>query len=111
MGLKELQDQGKVVLPFLPQGATNNAHMFYMVCRNVKERDGLIAYLKKLGINAVFHYLSLHKSAFYSDKHDGRTLEYSDMYSECLIRLPMYYELSLDECQYIIKAIRDFKFD
>ena len=111
MGLKELEDQGKVGLPYLPQGATNNAHMFYMVCRNEKERDGLIAHLKNLGINAVFHYLSLHKSAFYSDKHDGRTLENSDMYSECLIRLPMYYELSLEECQYIIKAIRDFKFE
>ncbi len=50
-------------------------------------------------------------SRVYSDKHDGRTLENSDRYSECLIRLPMYYELSLDECQYIIKAILDFKFD
>ena len=111
MGLKELEDQGKVSLPYLPQGSTNNAHMFYMVCHNEKERDGLIAHLKNLGINAVFHYLSLHKSAFYSDKHDGRTLENSDRYSECLIRLPMFYELSLEECQYIIKAIRDFKFD
>lgn len=111
MGLKELEDQGKVGLPYLPPGATNNGHMFYMVCRTGKERDGLIAYLKKLGITAVFHYLSLHKSAFYSDKHDGRTLENSDRYSDCLLRLPMYYELSLEECQYIINAIRDFKFD
>jgi dTDP-4-amino-4,6-dideoxygalactose transaminase len=111
MGLKELEDQGKVGLPYLPPGATNNAHMFYMVCRNGKERDGLIAYLKGLGITAVFHYLSLHKSAFYADKHDGRTLENSDRYSECLLRLPMYYELSLEDCQYIISAIRDFKFE
>ena len=111
MGLKELEDQGKVGLPYLPPGATNNGHMFYMVCRTGKERDGLIAYLKKLGITAVFHYLSLHKSAFYSDKHDGRTLENSDRYSDCLLRLPMYYELSLEECQYIINAIRDFKFE
>ncbi len=111
MGLKELEDQGKVSLPYLPQGATNNAHMFYMVCRTGKERDELIAHLKKLGIAAVFHYLSLHKSAFYADKHDGRPLENSDRYSECLVRLPMYYELSLEECQYIINAIRDFKFE
>jgi len=111
MGLKELEDQGKVGLPYLPQESTNNAHMFYMVCRNGKERDGLIAYLKERGITAVFHYLSLHKSAFYADKHDGRTLENSDRYSDCLIRLPMYYELSLEECQYIIKTIREFKFE
>ena len=111
MGLKALEDQEKVSLPYLPQGATNNAHMFYMICRTGKERDELIAYLKKLGITAVFHYLSLHKSAFYADKHDGRVLENSDRYSECLVRLPMFYELSLEECQYIINAILDFKFE
>ena len=93
MGLKELEDQGKVGLPYLPQGATNNAHMFYMVCRSGKERDGLIAHLKERGITAVFHYLSLHKSDFYADKHDGRTLENSDRYSDCLLRLPMYLSL------------------
>lgn len=111
MGLKELEDQGKVGLPYIPQGATNNAHMFYMVCRSGKERDGLIAHLKERGITAVFHYLSLHKSAFYADKHDGRTLENSDRYSDCLLRLPMYYELSLEECQFIIQAIREYKFE
>jgi dTDP-4-amino-4,6-dideoxygalactose transaminase len=111
MGLKALEDQGKVSLPYLPQGATNNAHMFYMVCRTGKERDALIDHLKKLGITAVFHYLSLHKSAFYADRHDGRVLENSDRYSECLVRLPMFYELSLEECQYIINAILDFKFE
>ncbi len=111
MGLKDLGDMGLVTLPWLPKEATNNGHMFYLVCRNGKERDRLIAHLKSLGINAVFHYLSLHKSAFYADKHDGRTLENSDRYTECLLRLPMYYELSLDQCQYIINAIHDFKFD
>ena len=111
MGLKELEDQGKVTLPYLPQGSTNNAHMFYMVCRTGEERDRLIAHLRKLGITAVFHYLSLHKSAFYADKHDGRTLENSDRYSDCLVRLPMFYELSQEDCQYIIQAIRDFEFE
>ena len=85
--------------------------MFYIVCRTGDERDRLIAYLKDLGINAVFHYLSLHKSPFYADKHDGRILENSDRYTDCLLRLPMFYELGLDECQFIINAIHDFKFD
>jgi dTDP-4-amino-4,6-dideoxygalactose transaminase len=111
MGLKQLEEQGKVTLPYLPKGTTNNAHMFYLVCRSGEERDRLIAYLRKLGITAVFHYLSLHKSDFYADKHDGRILENSDRYSECLLRLPMYYELSLEECEYIIQSIRDFQFD
>lgn len=110
MGLKELEDQGKVILPYLPPGATNNGHMFYMVCRTGDERNKLIAHLKNLGIAAVFHYQSLHKSNFYADKHDGRTLENSDRYTDCLVRLPMYYELIQEECQYIIQSIRDFDF-
>jgi dTDP-4-amino-4,6-dideoxygalactose transaminase len=111
MGLKNLEDRGLLTLPWLPPEATNNAHMFYVVCRNGKERDNLITHMKSLDITAVFHYLSLHKSAFYEDKHDGRTLEHSDRYTDCLVRLPMYYELSLEQCQYIIDAIHDFKFE
>ena len=111
MGLKVLDDQGLMKLPKLPAEATNNAHMFYLVCRTGDERDRLIAYLKDRGINAVFHYLSLHKSPFYAERHDGRILENSDRYTDCLLRLPMYYELSLDECQFIIDTIHDFKFD
>ena len=71
--------------------------------------QGLI--MENLGINSVFHYQSLHKSGFYADKHDGRILENSDRYTECLLRLPLFYELSLDQCQYIINAIQDFDFD
>ncbi len=111
MELKVLENQGLIKLPKLPAEATNNAHMFYIVCRTGDERDRLITYLKDLGINAVFHYLSLHKSPFYADKHDGRILEHSDRYTDCLLRLPMFYELGLDDCQYIINAIHDFKFD
>jgi dTDP-4-amino-4,6-dideoxygalactose transaminase len=111
MGLKDLEDEGKVSLPILPPGATNNGHMFYMVCRSGPERDKLIAYLRKLGITAVFHYLSLHKSGFYADKHDGRNLPNSDRYADCLVRLPLYYELSMEQCQFIIQSIRDFKFE
>jgi dTDP-4-amino-4,6-dideoxygalactose transaminase len=110
MGLKDLEDEGTVTLPYLPQGSTNNGHMFYMVCRTGQERDKLIAYLRKLGITAVFHYLSLHKSGFYADKHDGRDLPNSDRYADCLVRLPLYYELSMEQCQFIIQSIRDYPF-
>jgi dTDP-4-amino-4,6-dideoxygalactose transaminase len=111
MELKVLEDEGKVRLPYLPQGATNNGHMFYMICRNGKERDKLIAYLKKLGITAVFHYQSLHKSDFYAEKHDGRELPNSDHYADCLLRLPLFYELTMEDCHFIIGAIKDFKFE
>jgi dTDP-4-amino-4,6-dideoxygalactose transaminase len=92
-------------LPKTPGYATNNAHMFYLVCKNIETRDKLIEHLKSNHINAVFHYLSLHKSPFYSDKHDGRNLEFSDMFSDRLLRLPLFYELTPID---VLKSIKNF---
>lgn len=105
--LQSLSNHG-VILPFIPEYATNNGHMFYLVCSDLEQRTLLIEHLKREGIHAVFHYLSLHKSQYYQQKHDGRQLPNSDHYSDCLIRLPMYYELSEENIAYIINCVRDF---
>jgi dTDP-4-amino-4,6-dideoxygalactose transaminase len=97
-----------ILLPFVPEYATNNAHMFYIICRSLSERTGLINYLKQHDVLSVFHYLSLHKSPYYGDKHDGRTLMQSDHYTDCLLRLPMYYELTFDQVDFISRLIRDY---
>ncbi|MGE0567503.1 MAG: dTDP-4-amino-4,6-dideoxygalactose transaminase [Bacteroidia bacterium] len=97
-----------ITLPNIPEYATNNAHMFYILCNNLEERTKLIAYLKERNIMAVFHYLSLHKSEYYKSKHDGRELPNCDNYSDRLLRLPFYYELSNDQVKYISKSITDF---
>jgi dTDP-4-amino-4,6-dideoxygalactose transaminase len=107
-GLKELADQNLISLPGLPDGRTNNAHMFFMVTDNTATRTDLINYLRKESINPVFHYLSLHQSPFYHDKHDGRELANSDKYTECLLRMPFYFDLTLDEVEYITKLIVKF---
>src|ERR1700741_1931668 len=95
-------------LPYISSDATNNAHMYYMVCRDLNERTQLIEYLKSNGIYAVFHYLSLHKSPFYINKHDGRELVNTEFYSRCLLRLPMYYDLTDDEVVKITSCIIEF---
>ena len=107
-GLLPLQNKGYVKLPVIPTYATNNAHMFYVVCRTLEERTDLINYLKGNGIEAVFHYLSLHKSEYYAAKHDGRELPYSDYYSDCLLRLPLFYELKIEEVKQIVHEIHNF---
>lgn len=107
-GLKELDEKNLVKIPKIPNYATNNAHMFYLVCKNIEERSALISHLKENNINAVFHYLSLHKSPFYGDKHDGRELPNCDKYAECLVRLPFYYELTEEEIDKIIQVITKF---
>ena len=95
-----------VRMPFIPHYASNNGHMFYLVCRNVEQRTEIIRKLKDNSIFAVFHYLSLHKSPFYTSKYKGEELHESDLYSDCLIRLPFYFDLSNEEIVQITKIIK-----
>jgi dTDP-4-amino-4,6-dideoxygalactose transaminase len=92
----------KITLPTIPDYATNNAHMFFLTCISLEQRTQLIQKLKDNSILAVFHYLSLHTSPFYSDKHDGRVLTETDRFTDCLIRLPLFYELDVEV---VIKTI------
>ena len=103
--LKSLQDQGFLKLPKTPKYATNNAHMFYLVCKSKNDRKALINYLKNKEIHAVFHYLSLHKSPFYKNKYQGNKLVNSDRYTEALVRLPLFFELNVEKQCKIIKEI------
>lgn len=92
-GLQEWAQDLGIRLATIPEYATNNAHMFYLICHSLQQRIQLLDSLYKNGVHAVFHYQSLHKSPFYLEKHDGRLLPESDSYSDCLVRLPMYFEL------------------
>ncbi|WP_416560453.1 dTDP-4-amino-4,6-dideoxygalactose transaminase [Limnohabitans sp. yimb22184] len=104
-GLKSAVDAAGVFLPEIPVWATNNAHMFYLVTRNIEQRTHLIEHLRSQGVNAVFHYLSLHNSPYYMHKHDGRSLPNSDRYMNCLVRLPLYYEMTNDDIDKVIESV------
>ena len=103
---KPLADKGYFKLPEIPGYATNNAHMFYLVCPSLEERTKLINTLKQNDILAVFHYLSLHSSPYYHEKHDGRVLANCDMFADCLVRLPLFYELSESDLDLIIATVK-----
>jgi len=106
--LSPLQDMKIITLPFIPSYAKHNAHLFYFLCKDHQTQQSIIQYLKSKGILAVFHYLPLHESLFYSKKHDGRSLPNAKRYSDTIIRLPLFYELSEMEQQYIIKHVFHF---
>ncbi len=108
-GLKKFADDHNVKLPFLPSYATNNGQIFYLVCENPAQKTALISYLKNNGVDSAFHYQSLHKSEYYQDKHDDRDLIRSDFYSNCLLRLPIYFELNKSDQDEIIKICNSFK--
>lgn len=108
--LRDLANKGYVRLPEIPDYATNNGHMFYLVCRNLEERTGLIAFLKEKEIGAPFHYLSLHKSEFYEKNYGQyvKELPLCDMYADCLVRMPMFYELELEQVDMICGFIKEY---
>ena len=106
--LKPIADKGYFKLPDLPEYASNNAHMFYLVLPDLEKRTALIKYLKEHDIQSVFHYLSLHSSQYYQDKHDGRELPECDRYADTLMRLPMFYDLEIVQVEMICKTIGDF---
>lgn len=107
--LRSLEKKGLLLLPKTPNYANHNAHIFYILLKNVDMRNELINHLKENGILAVFHYLSLHKSPYYEGKHGEQpSLPVSEYFEECLLRLPLYYKLSREEQDFIIIHIREF---
>lgn len=105
---ENLKNISSVSIPQIPDYATNNAHMFYLIFDNIDDRSHMIKYLKDNGVLSVFHYLSLHKSDYYNDKHDGRNLQNSDNFENTLLRLPMYYDLSESEVDRIVSLIKNY---
>ena len=103
-----LEKEGKAYIQHIPMYANPNSHIFYLICKNFKERAKLITHLHKKGVNAVFHNQSLHKSTYYVDKHDGRNLPNADRYTNCLLRLPLYFELSSEQQSEVVHAIISF---
>ena len=108
-GFGELEKSGKIELPYIPEGCTHNAHMFYIKAKDLQERTALISFLKENGIQAVFHYIPLHSAP--AGKKFGRFHgedKYTTRESERLMRLPMYYGLKDEEVQYIISKVKEF---
>ena len=105
-GLKSWANEQGILLPNVPNFATNNAHMFYLICKNGEQRTSLINYLKDNEIQAVFHYLSLHKSPHYLSNSDEVELLQTDFLSETLVRLPLYVNLDVDK---VIQQIIQFQ--
>lgn len=106
---EKIKQTNAVQLPVIPDYGTNNGHMFYIKLESLEKRSLLINNLKEAGYHSVFHYISLHSSDYYIDKHDGRELKNSDRFTNCLLRLPMFYELSDNNISEIVTIINGFE--
>lgn len=106
--LHPLAQAGFFALPTVPPYAQHNWHIFYLLCRSLEERTALIQHLAAHQVLAVFHYQTLHDSPFYHEQHDGRLLPNATHYANCLVRLPLFFELTPADQQRIIAAIYEF---
>ncbi|MBN1597324.1 MAG: dTDP-4-amino-4,6-dideoxygalactose transaminase [Bacteroidales bacterium] len=107
-GFKKFHCEKYIKLPVIPEYATINGNSFYLICRDRSVRDGLISHLKKYGVMLLSHYLPLHKSEYYSKKHDGRILARSEKYSETIVRFPIYFELKEEQVDDIVNKTHSF---
>lgn len=107
--LKDIEEKGKIELPYIPPECQHNAHMFYVKTGCLEERTQLIQYLNDKDIRAVFHYVPLHSSE--AGKKYGEFVgkdKYTTTESERLVRLPMFYALKDEEIKYVVEIIKEF---
>lgn len=103
------QKRGHFQLPRNQENNEHNGHIFYLVLNSRTERDQLLQYLKERGVIATFHYLGLHQSPYFTQKYGhGEALPNAEKFSDQLLRLPLFYDLTTQEQNYVIQAIADY---
>lgn len=93
-----------VGLPKVSEWASNNAHMYYLLMPSLEVRSAFIDAMKQAGVLTVFHYQPLHLSPYYAARHDGRILSQCMRYSDTLVRLPVFYELTDQQQERVIES-------
>lgn len=106
---KPLEEKGLIELPVIPDYVTHNAHMYYFKCKDLAERTEFIDFMKKADILTVFHYVPLHSApAGIKFGHFSGEDKYTTRESERLVRLPMFYSLTVEDTEYIISKVKEF---
>ncbi|HLP10778.1 MAG TPA: dTDP-4-amino-4,6-dideoxygalactose transaminase [Flavobacteriales bacterium] len=108
-GLRPLHDKGAFYFqPHVEKAIRHNAHICWIVLPTAEEKNKLHAYLKSKEIFTTFHYLALHKSPFGKKYHNKTALPNSEKFETNLLRLPLYFQLSNNEVNYIISEIKNY---
>ena len=96
-------------MPVVPEGCEHNGHMFYIKTRDLAERTELKRFLDESGILAVFHYVPLHSApaGLKFGRFHGED-RYTTVESDRLLRLPMFYQLTEEQTDYIVDKVKEF---
>jgi dTDP-4-amino-4,6-dideoxygalactose transaminase len=104
---EELENEGRLRRPVVPDYCAHNAHMYYVLLEARHDRVRFIQDLSDAGVQAVSHYVPLHSSPAgirYGRVHGS--LEVTDDLSERLLRLPLWIGLTADDAAYVADAVR-----
>jgi dTDP-4-amino-4,6-dideoxygalactose transaminase len=106
--LAVLEENGLATLPVVPDYATNNAHIFYLLTKDHQQQLALLNHMRLNQIQAIFHYLPLHRSPFFTKNHTAKTLTYAERFGKTLVRLPLYCELTQRQVKKVADAVKEF---
>jgi dTDP-4-amino-4,6-dideoxygalactose transaminase len=105
----QLTKEKHIELQIIPNEVKHNAHMFFIKLKDINERQRMIEHLKLNKIQSVFHYIPLHQSKNCSKyNHFHGYNENTTKESERLLRLPLYFDLSISNVRYICDKVREF---
>jgi dTDP-4-amino-4,6-dideoxygalactose transaminase len=106
--LAVLEENGLATLPLVPDYATNNAHIFYLLTKDHQQQLALLNHMRLNQIQANFHYLPLHRSPFYTKDHKAKALSHAERFGKALVRLPLYCELTQRQVKKVVDAVKEF---
>jgi len=104
----DLEHQEKIERPKIPSFANHNGHTFYLLVESQLVRDNLITHLAQMGISATFHFQSLHRSKYWLKNHLALEFTNANRFSECLVRLPLFYGLTKENQEAIVEEVKTF---
>ncbi len=107
-GLQQLHSKNQLTLPYISTELKHNAHTFYFVCPSADSRKRYINFMAQCGVQVQFHYIPLHDSPFYNKKHGNRELPMACHYKNCLVRLPLFYDITSEQVEKVIELTRQF---
>jgi dTDP-4-amino-4,6-dideoxygalactose transaminase len=106
--LSSLTQNANYILPQIPENSKHNAHLYYIVCKSLAQRNEFIQYMKVQQVQVLFHYQALHQSPYYTQGLATMPLPNAAHFSDCLVRLPLYTEITEEQVNYICKHTLSF---
>lgn len=103
--------QGRFSLLSHSAEAVHNAHLFAIVCRSLEQRNRFLDQAREARIGACFHYVPLHSSPYFRSRYDGPSLSNADRFGDCLVRLPMFNNMTSEQVDKVVEFVLGFEWE